>query len=157
MASRLTLTIGPAGPGWGPQTPVQFSWPQDGVPGRDRRFNNYVDLDPTPGIRDWNRGRAAYDGHDGLDFGATNYAQMDEGINILAAAPGTVVATQNGNFDRNRGTLGNIIVGDVVQRGDPLGLEGSSGHSTASHLHFEVQHNFLAVETFLERKPADHR
>src|SRR5262249_30068506 len=79
---------------------------------------------------------------------------------------------QDGNFDRN--TVANDVpvnyveidhgngwhtfyfhfrtnsilvhVGDHVVAGQVLGLAGSSGFSTAAHLHFEVQHNGDVVE-----------
>lgn len=34
-----------------------------------------------------------------------------------------------------------VKVGDAVKVGTPLGIEGSSGRSTGSHLHFEVRKN----------------
>ncbi len=43
-----------------------------------------------------------------------------------------------------------VRVGDVVTRGQALGLEGSSGFSTGSHLHFAVYYRTLAVETNLD-------
>ncbi len=38
-----------------------------------------------------------------------------------------------------------VCAGDVVAEGDVLGIEGSTGRSTGSHLHFEVRKNNAAV------------
>ena len=160
---------------------MQLSWPQAGVPAQDRFLHRYSDLDPTLGERDWAGGQFTSDNYTGLDLGSTNNAQMDIGVAILAAAPGTVIEVQDGNYDRSHGPAENITpggpsnyviidhgdgwqtvydhlrrdsiqvqVGELVQRGDRLGLEGSSGESTRSHLQFGVRHNLLQVETFLD-------
>jgi murein DD-endopeptidase MepM/ murein hydrolase activator NlpD len=39
-----------------------------------------------------------------------------------------------------------VKVGDVVTRGQLIGLSGSSGHSTGPHLHYEVRVNSKAVD-----------
>lgn len=116
-----------------------------------------------------------YDGHDGSDYlliGA--FDQMDDGsATIVAAAPGVVVATDDGHYDRCHATIegidcdGNdgrpnyviveheggwrtkywhmkqgsvaVKVGQTVGCGDVLGLVGSSGYSSAPHLHFELE------------------
>lgn len=89
---------------------------------------------------------------------------MDEmGVPILAAADGIVTFSHDGEFDRNTqcsGTANAVIVtspdgtvewywhmrkgsvrvltGATVHVGDTLGFVGSSGCSSAPHLHFEV-------------------
>ncbi len=90
-------------------------------------------------------GRAAL--HTGLDFPA------DTGTPINAAAGGVVLFTeghpQYGNMveiDHGRGLVtryahtSKVLVraGDIVRRGQPIALVGTSGRSTGPHLHFEV-------------------
>lgn len=117
---------------------------------------------------DWNCGGITYPGHDGSDFGAGSFAGMDEGRDIVAAAPGVVSATNDGEFDRcttgdcyGGGGFGNYVYidhpdgkttiyahmkqwsvavspGASVVCGSYLGLMGSSGYSTGPHLHFQV-------------------
>ena len=156
--------------------PSTFIWPETDTPFQDHLLGNYVDLDPTSGIRDWRGNTATFNGHQGLDLGGTNFAAMDAGRPVVAAADGVVVAIADGNPDRStffsalpanlvaidhgdgwqtsylhlRRDSVEVKVGDEVQQGDMLGLEGSSGNSTASHLHFGVQHHGRSVETFLD-------
>ncbi len=137
--------------------------PVGGVDGVDWVINNYVDLDPTERLRDYRGGQKTYDGHRGVDFDAPNFRWMDEDrLPVLAAAAGTVVQVRDGHPDRNtrctgsanvvhvqhangystrwhlkRGSIA-VAVGQDVEAGDRLGIVGSSGCSTAPHLHFEV-------------------
>ena len=145
-----------------------------GVQGRDWTIINYVDVDPRPVLRaDYTGGAFQYDGHDGIDITLANFKAMDAGVPILAAASGTVTEVADGNFDRNQATNslpwnyvrvdhGNgwstvyghamqnsitVKVGDVVSAGNTLGYIGSSGSSTAAHLHFAVLRGNAIVET----------
>ena len=85
--------------------------------------------------------------HDGFDF------TIGFGEPIYASAPGVVqIASTFGGYgktvvlDHGAGLLtlyahmSTIAVesGDLVERGDVLGLVGSTGLSTGPHLHFEV-------------------
>jgi len=98
----------------------------------------------------------------------TGYKQMHRGID-LANYPGTpVIATADGRisslssktklgklitldhgygFQTRYGHLSKVLVkeGQRVKRGDVIGLMGSSGYSTGSHLHYEIFRNGRAL------------
>lgn len=117
------------------------------------------------GGADWGCGSIYYSGHEGSDFGGGGWAGMDEGRRVVAAADGTVIATNDGEYDRcSSGDCGNanyVIIehangrrtwywhlkqwtvavspGQYVTCGTHLGYMGSSGNSTGPHVHFEVR------------------
>lgn len=123
------------------------------------------------GGRDWGCGDIYYDGHTGSDFGIGSWGGMDAGREVVAAAEGTVVATNDGEYDRCDsgacGTANYVIIqhddgrqtwywhlkqwtvavsaGQWVSCGTHLGYAGSSGNSTGPHLHFEVREPSGAV------------
>jgi murein DD-endopeptidase MepM/ murein hydrolase activator NlpD len=131
-------------------------------------INNYVDLDPTGGTRDYTgasgSGAKTYDGHLGIDIDSPNFRWMDDGVPVVsAAAAGVVTSRRDGEPDRNTSCAGNanfvhvrhadgitalyyhlkkgsvaVSLGQQVSAGDILGVAGSSGCSTAPHLHFEL-------------------
>lgn len=85
--------------------------------------------------------------HDGVDFAGK------EGANVVAVAAGVVTYTgsQSGygemveishgdgfvtRYAHNKQNL--VEPGDVVRKGEPIALMGSSGRSTGAHVHFEV-------------------
>jgi hypothetical protein len=139
-----------------------------GINSLGKPTNNYVDLDPSSGLKDYTCGTATYDGHAGSDIDLSSFYDMDEGVAILAAAPGTVTFVHDGEFDRNTAwsasSVANAVIvtcsdgtqvyywhmrknsvrvhlNDIVQTGDTLGFVGSSGFSTNAHLHFELRDN----------------
>ncbi|MFO0928661.1 MAG: tandem-95 repeat protein [Gemmataceae bacterium] len=153
----------------------KFVFPLTGEPNRDFAVTNYVDVDPRLDLRaDYRGGPFQLDGHDGIDVGPATWAAMDAGMAVVAAAGGTVIDTHDGDFDRRTGEEtdepGNFVVldhgngwtttylhlaagsvtvnpGDRVERGTLLGLVGSSGLSTAPHLHWTVRYRGAVVET----------
>lgn len=170
--NTLTTSFTPALP---TDLPRKFNFPVAGTPNRDYSINNYVDVDPRAGSRaDYRGGPFQYDGHDAIDVGPANFADQDAGVPILAAAGGTVSTVVDGNFDREttfNSRPGNHViidhgngwqtvyfhlaadsivvkVGDVVTQDQLLGLMGSSGSSTGTHLHWSVFYKGANVETF---------
>ena len=144
-------------------------WPLAGRDGRDWVINNYVDLDATSGTLDYTGGSGSgaktYDGHNGIDIDVPSFRWMDGNVsNVLAAASGVVTAIRDTEPDRNTSCTGSanlvqvrhpdgltalyghlkkgsvaVSVGQQVSVGAILGVVGSSGCSTAPHLHFELR------------------
>lgn len=98
-------------------------------------------------------GRSAF--HKGVDFAAP------EGTQVVAVAAGVVtwardrfgfgrmVEINHGNglvtrYGHNEKLL--VSVGEMVQKGQPISLVGSTGRSTGPHLHFEVLKNGRAID-----------
>jgi len=146
--------------------PLRFAMPLKGTQGHDFFIDNYVDHDTTKGIRDGFCGTKTYDGHNGADMLIRSFKTMDSGVYVYAAADGIVIKTHDGEYDRNKrwikGLPANRIgilhkdgfvsyylhlmknslmvkMGDSVKAGQPIGKVGSSGFSSAPHLHFEVR------------------
>jgi len=88
-------------------------------------IQNYFDADPGPDARDFQCGAATYDTHKGVDFSVPSLAQMNHGIDVLAAAPGRVERVRDGVPDRlltdeNRAEIGNQECGNgiIIDHGD---------------------------------------
>ncbi len=171
--SRARLALAKAG------ARPSFGWPLRPARGYSDpgfyRIASYVDHDPAfPGhVRDFTCGARSYDRDNGYNHQGTDISPWPDGWNlmarrqveIVAAAPGTVVLKSDGNFDQscdfNTGTWNAVYVqhddgsiawyghmkngsltakaiGERVVAGEYLGNVGSSGNSTGPHLHFEV-------------------
>jgi murein DD-endopeptidase MepM/ murein hydrolase activator NlpD len=89
-----------------------LSWPIGCTPEVDCTITNYVDLDSSGGKKVWDGSThyydgtpKTYDGHNGTDIipGSTmaeSWTKMDEGMAVLAAADGIVLATYDSLYDR---------------------------------------------------------
>jgi len=155
----------------GQPTPYPFM-PMAGNVWGDRFINNYVDLDPTAGLRDWDCTDWTYNGHAGYDIDLRSFGEQDAGVPVFAALDGTVVDAHDGEADRNtamnnqpanyvilyhggthytwyyhlrKGSVA-VTVNQTVKAGTQLGLAASSGNSTGPHLHFESRNNGSAFE-----------
>ncbi|MEO5559707.1 MAG: peptidoglycan DD-metalloendopeptidase family protein [Dokdonella sp.] len=150
-------------------------------------ISNFVDLNAAfPNqLLDWNCGARTYDqaggyNHAGIDIFLWPYPwlMMDQqSIEIVAAAPGTIIGKVDGNDDRscpnNYSADWNAVyvqhadgtvawyghmkktsqtsrpIGASVATGEFLGKVGSAGFSSGPHLHFE-NHSAVSNYTILE-------
>jgi hypothetical protein len=62
-------------------------------------IQNYVDLDPGHGVRDYACGSATYDQHSGVDFRVLSAEVTKSDVPVLAAADGTVKGVRDGVAD----------------------------------------------------------
>ncbi len=103
-------------------------------------------IDPITGKQAW---------HNGVDFAGK------EGAEVNTVAAGVVVyagprhgygrmveVNHGGGFSTRYGHHKelNVKVGDIVKKGQTIGLMGSSGRSTGPHVHFEVFKNGRVVD-----------
>lgn len=130
-----------------PQTPTVtesgYAWPTNNT----RLITSPFGQRPAPaGIYSTN--------HSGVDIGASY------GTNVLASKSGTVlisrwwggygycVVIDHGNGNQTRyGHMSRLLVseGQYVSQGQVVGLVGSTGNSTAPHIHFEIWENGVRV------------
>ncbi len=82
-----------------------MSQPIDCTLGETCFIQQYVDSDPGPGAADFTCGTLSYDGHKGTDFALPSLAAMRKGVNVLAAAPGTVTGLRDEMPDINMDSI----------------------------------------------------
>lgn len=86
--------------------PPRLQLPLRCTPNADCWIAKHVDLDPGPGVRDYACGAMANDRHEGVDFALRDLKAMQQGVDVLAAAGGTVAWVRDGEPDasvRERG------------------------------------------------------
>ena len=147
---------------------LSLIWPLEGNDAEHWVINNYVDLDPSGAIRDYRGGDKTYNGHRGVDIDIPSFREMDSvdaPAFTLSAASGVVTEVVDlyedrhvscSNNDNNKIVIEHengyqtrylhlkqrsalVQVGQTVTAGTPIAIVGSSGCSTAPHLHFEVR------------------
>lgn len=125
-----------AGPPAGYRYEAFFDWPLRGVitSGFGRRYNPFV--------------RHMTNYHKGIDIGAPmgqSFKAARDGVVIFSGRMGgygnaIFVRHTNGYVSVYAHNMKNLVaVGDVVKRGQELGLVGRTGSATGPHLHFEVR------------------
>jgi murein DD-endopeptidase MepM/ murein hydrolase activator NlpD len=100
----LLLTLAPAFPAGA----FELAFPVACVLGDSCHIQNTFDHDAGPDATDTTCGSLAYDGHDGTDIALPTLAEMVQGVDVLAAAPGTVTGARDGMPD--------ILISDPAAR-----------------------------------------
>jgi murein DD-endopeptidase MepM/ murein hydrolase activator NlpD len=109
-----------------------------------------------------------YEFHSGLDING------EKGDIVVAPANGTIIKagwvsgygnlieiSHGGGLTSRYGHLSKILiqVGDTIERGQEIGLVGSTGRSTGPHLHYELRLNNKSINPrrFLPTEPSEIR
>ncbi|MEL7262484.1 MAG: M23 family metallopeptidase [Pseudomonadota bacterium] len=74
--------------------------PVDCTLGDDCFIQQYVDHDAGPDASDFRCAALTYDGHSGTDFAVPTHEDMARGVDVIAAAPGTVRGIRDGMQDK---------------------------------------------------------
>jgi hypothetical protein len=158
---------------------LQFSQPIDCTLGADCFIEDYVDINPfEKNSQDHRCGLNTRDGHTGTDFALIDFASVEQGVDVLAAAPGHVFRLRDSMPDDllQRGVTSqnacgnavilahadgyqttychlkrgsiNVSIGDSVERGQPIGKVGLSGRTSHPHVHFSVKKNGTQLDPF---------
>jgi murein DD-endopeptidase MepM/ murein hydrolase activator NlpD len=99
IAALSILLIALAG-GAAAQQPPYLSLPIDCTIGKDCFIQQYTDVDPGPGQKDYRCGIATYEGHKGTDFRVLSVKAAEAGVRVLASAAGRVKGVRDGVEDR---------------------------------------------------------
>lgn len=94
----LLLLLAAAAPAPVSKAPA-LSFPLACALGTTCQIQHYVDRDPGPGTRDYRCGLQTYQTHNGIDIRLLDMAAQRLGVDVLAAAPGTVVRLRDGEPD----------------------------------------------------------
>ena len=176
IRTAILLTLALARPAGAFQSDTfKLAWPAACTLGDTCHIQQYPDHDPGPAATDFTCGTLSYDGHDGTDIALPTRAAMAAGVQVLAAAPGTVKGARDGIADFAAKVTGrecgngvliehqdgwqtqychmrqdSVLVrpGDRVETGTPLGLIGQSGMADFPHVHLSVRHNGAKIDPF---------
>jgi hypothetical protein len=111
-----------------PEAP-KLAFPLACTIGQTCEIQTYVDRDPGPGVLDYRCGRRTNNGHDGTDIRLMDMAQQRRGVDVLAAAPGRVVATRDGVTDISVAVAGKAAT-EKVACGNRVAINHGDGWIT---------------------------
>jgi hypothetical protein len=108
----------------GPAQAFEMGLPIDCEVGRTCVIQNYFDAAQGPEVQDYRCGKASYENHTGVDFRVPTRRAMDEGVDVLAVADGTVLRVRDGVPDEDPRDGGRAVEnrecgnGVLVEHGD---------------------------------------
>ncbi len=104
--------------------------PIECVVGKDCFIQQYVDIDPGSGARDHTCGAATNNGHKGTDIRVLSTAVAKQGVPVVAAAGGIVIAVRNNMPDRLMRTKANAKAIAGRECGNGAVIEHGGGWQT---------------------------
>lgn len=111
-----------------PAKSLELSFPVACKLGVNCFVQNYVDIDPSAGVKDFRCGVATYDGHKGTDIRLLSTRDTRANVAVLAAAPGKVIAGRDGMQDR---LIGNGVSAPASREcGNGLVIDHGGGWQT---------------------------
>src|SRR4051812_48218300 len=108
---------------------ISLALPIKCQPGVSCFIQNYVDHDASEKVRDYHCGGRSYDKHDGTDIRIRNLMIQQQGVEVLAAAPGRVIGGRNDMDDVSVRTAGKAAVAGK-ECGNGVLLEHADGWRT---------------------------
>jgi hypothetical protein len=124
----LVLLVAPAAAS-AQETEPRFAWPAACTLGQDCFIQNYVDAVAGPRFGNFRCDRLGYDGDNGTDIRLRDLAAMRKGVDILAAADGTVLGIRDGEPDISVRERGVDAVKDV-KAGNGVVIDHGGGWQT---------------------------
>ncbi|MGB0670433.1 MAG: M23 family metallopeptidase [Rhodospirillales bacterium] len=113
---------------------LDLGLPIDCKPGEDCWVVNYPDLKDGEGVQDYACGQASYEGHKGIDIALRDTARMRDGVDVLAAAAGTVMVVRDGIRDVDVNEIGFDAVKSVQCGNQVILLHEGNWATTYCHL-----------------------
>lgn len=130
---------------------LQLVLPVDCTIGKDCFIQNYVDHDDAPDVfHDYTCGTLGYDGHRGTDFRVAYTERLEgEGVDILAAANGTVAAESRAvTINKDDFPMLQIIKLGMIRTGSDCGAGLRIDHGNGWHSHYcHMREGSLTVKT----------
>ena len=91
---------------------IAFEWPVACQVGETCEIQHYVDHGSGTAAQDYRCGSVTYKGHNGTDIRVLTMADERKGVNVLAAAPGTVLRARDGMADVSVAVIGHDAIKD---------------------------------------------
>jgi murein DD-endopeptidase MepM/ murein hydrolase activator NlpD len=98
--------------------------------GKDCFIQQYVDVLPGEGVKDYRCGIASYDHHKGTDFRVLSVSAAKAGVPVLAAAAGRVKAARDGMDDRLLASEADVALVKGRECGNGVVIDHGGGWET---------------------------